>query len=266
MVDSFIPGYRLGRELSRSRDVVLVEAYCESAPHERRLAKIPRAVTLVDRQLSHAFVAAHRYFKLLSHAALAKVYECDVIGQQPFAIVEFLSGAPLKERLGARINVDVVARSLLDALDYCHRHRAVVQNLSPASIFLDTNDQVRLGNFEYARCPGNTPSARSGFFWGNVAYAAPEQVSYYATAAPNPVGGGEPPGPQADIYAWGRIVGGLLSGAWPSADTSDDGVPRRWAEPLSPPGPLGPVVSKATQVDVAQRWKSVAEIRASWPT
>lgn len=44
-----------------------------------------------------------------------------------------------------------IVYQLLEALRFCHNHKCIHRDVKPENIFLTRNDQVKLGDFGFAR-------------------------------------------------------------------------------------------------------------------
>jgi serine/threonine protein kinase len=280
-MDDFIPGWCFGQTVFGSPGLALVEARWvgdgaaaaeKGADDTIWLAWIPTTRTLVDQERTAAFITSHKLVQDLSHPALARVAEVGLVDGQPYAIVERLPGRSLQEFIAAgpvepELTLEIAA-SLAGGLQCCHAKSLLLQGLSPASIFSDDAGHARISGFRFGRAPGFEARAGHGFFWGRIEQTAPEQIAYYAregdrrAADPRLAKQNQPPDERADIYAWGMLVASLLTGRYPPVDRGrrEDGILHLPKEPLRLPGPMGPIIERATAYLPEGRWQSAREL------
>jgi hypothetical protein len=137
--------------------------------------------------------------------------------------------------LGQPEALRALVNAVCDALRPAHALGWIHRDLKPANL-LNRDGVWTVGDWGYTRRPRgqttNRDRTRVGAMLGTEGFAAPE-LSADAHQA----------GPQADIYSIGQIIGWILRGEWPNANT-----------PLLPAGgPWRHVVWKATQLDPAHR-------------
>ncbi|WP_327586794.1 serine/threonine protein kinase [Nonomuraea sp. NBC_00507] len=132
--------------------------------------------------------------------------------------------------------------AICEALRPAHAHGWIHRDLKPANL-LNWDGVWTVGDWGLTRRPHgqttNPDRTRVGAMLGTEGFAAPE-LSIDAHQA----------GPEADIYSIGQIIGWVLRGDWPQANT-----------PLLPTdGPWRHVVWKATQFDSARRPATVDDL------
>ncbi len=116
-----------------------------------------------------------------------------------YLILELVEGQLLREVIDAgEISLAQSARYLIpvaDALAFCHQQGIIHRNLTPYSIYLTENEQVKLGDFDFARVPaiGQTIT-KTGQVLVETKYTAPEQLT-------NPRAAGH----RADLYSLGVV-------------------------------------------------------------
>jgi serine/threonine protein kinase len=122
-----------------------------------------------------------------------------------YLALELVAGKSLRQLLdeGKRWSLAESARLLApvaDALDYVHGQGIVHRNLTPESIYVGEDGQVRLGDFDFARVPaiGQTITKTNVPLVSNK-YIAPEQLENPRTA-----------GKAADLYSLGAVWYDLL--------------------------------------------------------
>ncbi len=101
-----------------------------------------------------------------------------------YLALEWVAGQTLREIIDettTRLSLSQTARYLMpvaDALDYCHRKGIIHRNLTPDSITVTPEGQVKVGDFDFARVPAiNQTISRSGQPLVENKYIAPEQLS-----------------------------------------------------------------------------------------
>uniref|UniRef100_A0A8R1HLF2 cyclin-dependent kinase n=2 Tax=Caenorhabditis japonica TaxID=281687 RepID=A0A8R1HLF2_CAEJA len=99
---------------------------------------------------------------------------------------------------------------LLEALRFCHNHKCIHRDVKPENIFLTRNDQVKLGDFGFARIINTTEM----------------YTDYVATRwyrSPELLVGDVQYGPPVDIWAVGCVYAELMTGEalWPGRSDID---------------------------------------------
>ena len=103
--------------------------------------KFPDAQQLGDPRFRARFLAEIRSLASLDHPHVLKIHDTGEFEQTPFAVVQYVGGGDLSERLAAGVQSPEDALSWLrviaDALDFVHRHGFCHRDVKPANIFLD---------------------------------------------------------------------------------------------------------------------------------
>src|SRR3954471_5892612 len=92
------------------------------------LAEDPRFVARFERE---ARLAAG-----LNHPNLVKVFDFSVETERPFLIMEYVAGGTLAEARGQILEVDSLARELLDAIAHIHAAGILHRDIKPANVLL----------------------------------------------------------------------------------------------------------------------------------
>jgi predicted Ser/Thr protein kinase len=153
------------------------------------LAEDPRFVARFERE---ARLAAG-----LNHPNLVKVFDFSVDAERPFLIMEYVAGGTLAEARGQALDVDALARELLDAIAHIHAAGILHRDIKPSNVLLDTNGSPRLTDFGIARGEETSSLTQTGQVLGTLRYIAPE------------VAAGEPATAQSDLYGLGVMLGEL---------------------------------------------------------
>ncbi|HEX4734693.1 MAG TPA: serine/threonine-protein kinase [Thermoleophilaceae bacterium] len=151
------------------------------------LADDPRFVARFERE---ARLAAG-----LNHPNLVKVFDFSVDAGRPLLIMEYVAGGTLAERRGQSLDLDALARDLLDAVAHIHAAGILHRDIKPANVLLDTGDAPRLTDFGIARGEETTGLTQTGQVLGTLRYIAPE------------VAAGEPATVRSDLYGLGILLG-----------------------------------------------------------
>jgi len=116
-----------------------------------------------------------------------------------YLALDLVEGQLLREEIDARdLSLAQSARYLIpvaDALAFCHGQGIIHRNLTSYSIYITENDQVKLGDFDFARVPaiGQTIT-KTGEVLVETKYTAPEQLTDSREADH-----------QADFYSLGAV-------------------------------------------------------------
>jgi serine/threonine protein kinase len=152
-----------------------------------------------DRDSARRFTDEAHTLANLSHPGVVPVYDSGIDGDQPFLVMELVSGWTLREIIDQeQLPLEEISRigvALADVLGYVHQQGVVHRDIKPSNVLIGRDNRVRLADFGVAR-PGD--GERSVF--GTPAYLSPEQVR------------GEWVGPPADVYALGLVILELVTG------------------------------------------------------
>jgi serine/threonine protein kinase len=191
----------------------------------------------------------------LTHAAIARVYECGQDGDDHFVVSEYVRGASLRERISrlAPFNTAVaveVAVSVAEALEHAHKNGFTHGDLRPENILVVPDGGVKVADFGIGILPDSAEDA-------SVAYLAPEHVK------------GEKPSQASDLYQLALILYEMLTGAhaFSGGDPTQVAVRRTKEPPASPrsvnegiPRTLEGIILKALQPDPKMRYGTATEM------
>ncbi len=188
----------------------------------------------------------------LDHPRVVRVYDLGEHEGRPFLAMEYLARGSLADHLlahGPLRPSQAVAWMLdvLEALAAAHEGGIVHRDVKPHNVLIRDDGSAALADFGIARHEASSHT-RTGVALGSVDYMAPEQRVDARRA-----------GPAADLYGAGCTLYHLLTAETPvDLYLSPDHSPR-W-EGL--PGPLRPIVRRATAVSLADRYGTAEEMAA----
>jgi CRP-like cAMP-binding protein len=212
----------------------------------------------MDPHFSEKFRDEAKTIARLNHENIVKVYDIEELYRTLFIIMEYLDGMPLDyilermQRMPFYRVLDILFQ-LCNGLAYAHEQGIVHQDIKPANIFVQPDDQVKIVDFGLACHPGDLDCSLRG----TIFYAAPEAIE------------GEPVDERADIYSLGITAFEMLTGQKPfPEDDITKMIESRLHENIPDPRTLIPnlpdevynFLIRATQKDPASRYKNVWQI------
>jgi RNA polymerase sigma-70 factor (ECF subfamily) len=166
-------------EVYRARDARLDRNVAIKVLPER-LADSPEALTRFERET--------RALATFSHPNLVSIFQVGTEQGIVFAVMEFLEGETLRDRLDK--GAVPLARTLeigvavAEGLAAAHAHGVIHRDLKPANIFLSAGGQVKILDFGLARVSSSDPLGvtvdyltEPGRVMGTLGYMSPEQAS-----------------------------------------------------------------------------------------
>jgi serine/threonine protein kinase, bacterial len=217
----------------------------------------PAALPAEDRNWAiAAFRQEAQMLATLRHRGLTQVADFFAEGGNWYLVMEYVEGFTLEDYLqrapGHRIPPSEalsIITQLCDVLDYLHHQnpRVIFRDLKPPNVMLTPQGEVKLIDFGIARFfkPGKTQDTVN---LGTPGYAAPEQ---HGQRGQTDV--------RSDVYSLGVMLHQMLTGHDPTT-TIFNLPPARSVNPAIPPAGEA-VINRATQLDPALRFQSVAEFR-----
>lgn len=147
-----------------------------------------------DRTFVEMFIDEARITAQLDHRNIVAVFELGTDADTPYIAMQFVDGLDvlglLREcaRTQIRLPPDLaalIARDVLDALDYAHRARdnngraleVIHRDISPGNVLLSWRGDVKLTDFGIARAVERQHKTEAGTLKGKYGYMSPEQVS-----------------------------------------------------------------------------------------
>ncbi len=222
-----------------------------------------KVCVVADPALRKRFLSAAERAATLSHPHIARILEFGSGGGRPYLVEEFLGGPDLRQ-LMPNLRAAPGARELAilvqigRALQYAHREGVAHQDLKPATVHLEAQDEVKLVDFGIARLATavlslhapEQPPASSG-------YLAPEQAL------------GLPADERTDLFCFGALAWELLARRSPFSGRTTAELARETlqgeVEPLSAfwpscPAELEALVARCLAKSPGERYASFDEL------
>ena len=259
--------YHLTTEIGRGSMGVVYRA-------EHRMLKRPAAIKLIraDRAASDQAIARFeqevQLSATLSHWNTVQIYDYGRTAKGDFFyVMEYLDGKTLAQQLATdgpvepEVAVNVI-RQICDGLEEAHTKTLVHRDLKPANIFLtNCGNQCNLVKIlDFGLATSYTRPNQSRSVSGSPSYMPPEQIR------------GEQVDERSDIYSIGCVLYECLKGEPLFVGSSVlDVFDQHLHSHPSVELPLGisndwaPIIEKCTAIKPADRYQSVADLRAALP-
>jgi serine/threonine protein kinase len=219
--------------------------------------------------VAERFLAEARLCARIDNEHVVRILDVSKLNGLPYIVMEFVNGASLAALLGSPwppLKAVAFASQLLEGLEAVHALGVVHRDVKPENVLVvqgAAGPVLKLVDFGIAKdsIPQETFKrlTRSGTLLGTPAYMAPEQIRDPLRT-----------GPGADVYSVGILLFEMLAGGSPFRATSDEGLASealtgdlRPLLELAPDTPraLVEIVSRATALDVGDRYASAGELR-----
>jgi len=158
----------------------------------------------------------------LAHKHIIRLYDVAETASSNILIMEVAEGGDLLQLLKKKKKfTEPEARKffqqITSALQYTHSRRLVHRDVKAENIFLDANNNVKIGDWGFATewAPGKVIKT----FCGSVHYSAPEICS-----------GRHYTGPEVDVWSTGVLLYMLVTGCFPFSGKSEKDVFERIKE------------------------------------
>jgi serine/threonine-protein kinase len=174
--------YRLLRKIARGSTSVMYEA-TDLRSHNKVALKVLRIhrrekleVDRARRWLKEAEIVAR-----LEHANIVKIHDAEMLGDNAYIAMDFISGYSMSQRLRKREYLTVgecirISRAMLKALTVAHNNGIVHGDIKPANIMYDsTRDTYILTDFG-AAFTDHRQRRSENLIVGTPAYMSPEQL------------------------------------------------------------------------------------------
>jgi len=245
------------RDTEMGRDVAIKVLPEPTEENSTRIERFNREINTVAR---------------LSHPNIVEIYDHGVSDGMSYAVMEFLKGRDLRERMrGRALPLDTaldIGVAVANALGEAHNQGVLHRDIKPENIFVTSNGGVKILDFGLAREVRRADSAidtktyessltAEGAVVGTTGYMSPEQVRGY------------PLDPRSDIFSLGCVLYETLSGVHPfrretrvdtqSALLNHDPAPLTELRPDLPPM-LDLVVNRCLRKDPDERFESAKDV------
>jgi len=235
-----------GREVA----VKLIQLGSDNLAMSRRLMKLFQAEASIGRRLEHQNIV--------------RVFDAVVEPERAYIVMEYVDGTPLDQFVAVskllplhRV-IGIIFKCAM-ALDYAYRQGIIHRDIKPANILLTRDDEPKITDFGLSLNLQREIGTDSTFIMGvgSPAYMSPEQIKAY------------PLNQKTDLYSLGVVLFQLLTGRLPFRANNpatlvyriiNQDTPSICAlNPNLPPG-LDPIVKKALEKDLYNRYKNGAEL------
>lgn len=204
-------GYITGSTLGEGSYAKVKSAYSENLNKKVALKIINRRKAPKDFQ--QKFLPRElEVMKALNHPNVVQLYEVMHIGGKVFIAMEMAGHGDLLEyiKLRGAMQEDrarILFKQLVCGVEYLHSVNVVHRDLKCENILLDTNNNVKVSDFGFARYLGDDELSRT--FCGSAAYAAPEILQGIPYS-----------GPAYDVWSMGVILYIMVCGSMPYDDSN----------------------------------------------
>jgi eukaryotic-like serine/threonine-protein kinase len=170
-----------------------------------------------DADVVTRFFNEARAASVIKHPGIVEIYDCDVVDEQAYIVMEYLEGESLAATLrrtgalaGEPIAIAAVIGQIASALAAAHRKEIIHRDLKPENVFLSVEESagvpfvVKILDFGIAKltAPGGGGSnTRTGGLLGTPVYMSPEQCRGLSAIDH-----------RADIYALGCVMFEMATG------------------------------------------------------
>jgi len=188
------------------------------------------------------FLREVRIAAALQHPHILPVHDSGEAVGQLYYVMPYVEGETLRARLDrdGPLPVDEsvrLAREVLDALGYAHRHNVVHRDIKPENILL-SDGHALVADFGIAKAlvtAGDQRLTETGWSMGTPPYMSPEQI-----------GAGAVDG-RSDLYGLGCVLQEMLTGSTPFTGATPQELFAKHVR--DPPPPLRPGGREAWSAD-----------------
>ncbi len=247
--------------------------------HRDVAVKILRHSYVDDPRLLERFELEARAVAKLRHPNIVQVFDFDTVDDQPYLVMEYISGPSLSKYLSAlharngRLELPLVDRLLngvASALQYAHESGVVHRDVKPGNILLTSRSlqiipgetmpldfEPVLTDFGLVRFLDSARQTTVGQTAGTPAYISPEQAMGITTDG------------RTDIYSLGIVLYEMLSGKVPFDGETTMSVLLKHLNEAPPPIPgLSPnrqaVLDRALAKNADDRFQEPREFAAAF--
>ncbi|MCL6471487.1 MAG: Stk1 family PASTA domain-containing Ser/Thr kinase [Firmicutes bacterium] len=198
----------------------------------------------------------------LNHPNIVNIYDWGSENGTYFIVMELLEGQSLKKYISSKGTIKPreaveIARKVLSALNFAHKHNIVHRDIKPHNIILTRGGEVKVTDFGIARA-GTSTMTQTGTILGTAHYLSPEQAR------------GQDVGVTSDIYSMGVVLYEMLTGRVPFDGDNPVAIALKHVHefPIPPrdinpdiPDELQIIVAKAMAKNPDSRYQSASEMR-----
>jgi serine/threonine-protein kinase len=153
----------------------------------------------------------------LDHPHIVKIVEVGWEGPEPFIVFEYFKNGSLEKLVDPNnpLNIPAVmdyALQIAGALKYADEQGVIHRDIKPRNLFLDDDNNIKLGDFGLARMADRTTLTLQGEFFGTPYYLAPELLKGGKSSV------------QTDMYALGVTIFELAAGRRPFVGENDESI------------------------------------------
>ena len=231
-----------------------------------------------DVERRRRFVQEAQAASALNHPNIITIHDVVSTDGLEFMVMEFVSGVTLddlvpKHGLNFQKSLDIAVQ-IADALQTAHAAGIIHRDLKPANVMVTGTGLVKILDFGIAKLTGPTPANGNtdetlpidspmtveGSILGTVCYMSPEQAQAKAVDQ------------RSDIFSFGLVLYEMLTGqkafSGDSALHTLSAILRDEARPIGEivqgvPTELEQIVHRAMRKDPAERWQTMADMRAA---
>jgi serine/threonine protein kinase len=247
--------------------------------HRDVAVKILRHSYVDDPRLLERFELEARAVAKLRHPNIVQVFDFDTVEDQPYLVMEYVSGPSLSQYLSAmharngRLELPLINRLLngvANALQYAHESGVIHRDVKPGNILLTSRSlkiipgetmpldfEPVLTDFGLVRFLDSARQTTIGQTAGTPAYMSPEQAMGFTTDG------------RTDIYSLGIVLYEMLSGKVPfDGETTMSVLLKHLNEAPAPVPGLSPalqdVLDRALAKNADDRFQEPKEFAAAF--
>lgn len=184
-----------------------------------------------DKLLQKRFERELNIISRLKHPNLVRYIDSGRYESSPFIVMEYLEGRTLQWLLAKHITAHpliavAIIRQVLSALAYLHQSGIVHRDIKPSAIFINSQGDVKLADFDIAKRADDHSLTIKGQLIGSPKYMSPEQRL------------GESATIRSDVYSAGITFYEMLTGRTPWEDSNFLPTDRRSWAVFTPPSKL----------------------------
>jgi len=229
-----------------------------------KVVKLGSDNAAMSRRLMKLFQTEAEIGRKLDHPNIVRIYDAQVEPERAWIVMEFVDGTPLDQfitiskLLPLHRVIGIIFKCAL-ALDYAYREGIIHRDIKPANILLTGDDEPKITDFGLSLNLKRDEGGNSTFIMGvgSPAYMSPEQIKQY------------PLNQKTDLYSLGVLLFQLLTGRLPFRANNPATLIYRIINADTPsvcginpslPAGLDPIVKKALEKDLYNRYRNGAEL------